>query len=380
MGMLRAVVGVAFVLAAVPGVVAGQTAGPPFTLTITPPTGGRVQGAGINCGGGATLCSVTMPASMTIGVSATANSGYSFSGWTGDCSGTSASLWVSLGGPRTCGATFVLQGGGPTVPNITWPQPAPITEGVPLSSLQLNATANVAGAFVYTPAAGTVLSAGTHTLSTTFTPSNAMLYTSASKTVSLSVGAAAGPLRLHSARVDSATGHLAIEGAFTGLTPVVTLNGTLSTVVAVTDTLLTVEVPSLSAGTYRLVVTDAAAPGVQDSFEWTVGAVGPKGDTGPVGPVGPMGPLGSKGDTGPVGPAGPQGLTGLQGPEGPRGPEGLGSLSVVDADGVVLGSYVIVGTTEDTVEYLALPLDGIPVLIPLKDGDFEQWPLEATFD
>jgi hypothetical protein len=45
-------------------------------------------------------------------------------------------------------------------PIITWPAPAAITYGTALSALQLNATASVAGAFVYSPAAGTVLGGG----------------------------------------------------------------------------------------------------------------------------------------------------------------------------------------------------------------------------
>jgi hypothetical protein len=82
---------------------------------------------------------------------------------------------------------------GPTTPVITWATPAPITQGTALSATQLNATTTVAGSFVYTPVAGTVLTAGSHSLSTTFTPSNTTLYTSASKTVTLVVNAAAGP-------------------------------------------------------------------------------------------------------------------------------------------------------------------------------------------
>ncbi|MFO7695517.1 MAG: hypothetical protein R6V57_20715 [Vicinamibacterales bacterium] len=89
----------------------GLPAGPPYTLTITMPEGGKIQGAGINCGAGGTVCSVTMPASMTLGIGATPSSGFVFGGWTGDCSGTNPSLWVALNGPRTCGATFIPSGG-----------------------------------------------------------------------------------------------------------------------------------------------------------------------------------------------------------------------------------------------------------------------------
>jgi hypothetical protein len=76
---------------------------------------------------------------------------------------------------------------------ITWPTPAPITYGTPLSATQLNATAtlangaSVAGKFVYTPKAGTVLNAGPNqTLSVTFTPTSKS-YKAATATVPLTV-------------------------------------------------------------------------------------------------------------------------------------------------------------------------------------------------
>jgi RHS repeat-associated protein len=72
-------------------------------------------------------------------------------------------------------------------PVITWPTPAAISYGTALSATQLNATASVAGTFVYSPAAGTIPTAGTDTLSLTFTPSNNTDYNTATKTVSLSV-------------------------------------------------------------------------------------------------------------------------------------------------------------------------------------------------
>lgn len=72
-------------------------------------------------------------------------------------------------------------------PAITWAVPAPIVYGTALSASQLHATANVPGTFVYTPAAGTVLNAGTHTLSVQFTPSDAGNYESASSSVTVVV-------------------------------------------------------------------------------------------------------------------------------------------------------------------------------------------------
>ncbi len=53
---------------------------------------------------------------------------------------------------------------------ITWAAPVAITYGTKLSATQLDATANVAGKFVYTPAAGTVLPAGSQTLTVAYTP------------------------------------------------------------------------------------------------------------------------------------------------------------------------------------------------------------------
>ena len=80
-------------------------------------------------------------------------------------------------------------GGSPVSPVIGWATPAGITQGTALSGTQLNASASVPGSFVYTPPAGTVLAAGTHTLSVTFTPVDTARYTTASRTVTLEVTA-----------------------------------------------------------------------------------------------------------------------------------------------------------------------------------------------
>ena len=77
------------------------------------------------------------------------------------------------------------------VPALTWNTPAAITYGTALSVLQLNASANVPGGFVYSPAAGTILSPGVQTLSATFTPTDSADYTTAAKNVSLTVTQAA---------------------------------------------------------------------------------------------------------------------------------------------------------------------------------------------
>jgi hypothetical protein len=76
-------------------------------------------------------------------------------------------------------------------PVITWANPASIVYGTALSATQLNATASVAGSFIYTPAAGTIPAAGTDTLSVTFTPTDTTNYTTATKSVQITVTQAA---------------------------------------------------------------------------------------------------------------------------------------------------------------------------------------------
>ncbi|MGA3371266.1 MAG: hypothetical protein ABSC48_05840 [Terracidiphilus sp.] len=79
----------------------------------------------------------------------------------------------------------------PVTPTITWPNPAPIVYGTALSSTQLDASSGgVAGTFTYSPAAGTVLTVGSHTLSVTFTPTDTTHYTSATGSASITVGQA----------------------------------------------------------------------------------------------------------------------------------------------------------------------------------------------
>jgi hypothetical protein len=84
----------------------------------------------------------------------------------------------------------ITAAGTSNVPTITWNAPAAISYGTALSTTQLDATANVPGTFAYTPAAGTVLKAGTQTLSATFTPTDTKTYSAAIATMKLSVNQA----------------------------------------------------------------------------------------------------------------------------------------------------------------------------------------------
>lgn len=75
-------------------------------------------------------------------------------------------------------------------PTITWATPKAIPYGTALSATQLDATSSVAGKFTYSPASGTVLGAGSQTLTATFTPTNTTDYTTATASVTLTVNKA----------------------------------------------------------------------------------------------------------------------------------------------------------------------------------------------
>ena len=103
---------------------------------------------------------------------------------------------LTLGGPaaanyelssQTTSATATITQAAPV---ITWATPAGITYGAALSATQLNATTPVAGTFAYSSPLGTVLNAGSHTLTATFTPADAENYTTATATVTLVVAQA----------------------------------------------------------------------------------------------------------------------------------------------------------------------------------------------
>jgi streptogramin lyase len=72
-------------------------------------------------------------------------------------------------------------------PSINWATPAAIPYGTPLSGTQLTASSSVAGNFTYSPAAGTVLTAGSHLLTVTFTPTDTTDYVTATASVHLIV-------------------------------------------------------------------------------------------------------------------------------------------------------------------------------------------------
>jgi hypothetical protein len=80
-----------------------------------------------------------------------------------------------------------------TNPVITWANPSNIVLGTTLSSVQLNATANIPGTFSYTPNTGTKLEVGNNQkLTALFTPTDTTMYNSISANVYINVVAPTG--------------------------------------------------------------------------------------------------------------------------------------------------------------------------------------------
>ena len=81
---------------------------PRYTLTVTTPTHGTISGTGIACGTGGTDCTETYDPGTVVPLTATPDTGYNLSAWTGACTGTGACS-VTMTAARTVGATFTIQ-------------------------------------------------------------------------------------------------------------------------------------------------------------------------------------------------------------------------------------------------------------------------------
>jgi hypothetical protein len=158
------------------------TLGLPTGLTAT-----ALAGTGWNCTLAALTC--TRSANLATGASDTVTltttvpryAASGLSSYTGQIAATVASPTFSASVVATDAVIFQQQ------PTINWATPASILYGTALSAAQLNATSPVAGSFAYTPAAGEILSVGTHTLEAVLSPTDTVHYVAASATVPLTV-------------------------------------------------------------------------------------------------------------------------------------------------------------------------------------------------
>jgi len=146
------------------------------------------------------------------------------------------------------GTLTVTQGSGA----ITWTAPAAIPYGTALSATQLdaNATCNgstVAGAYVYTPALGTILNAGAQTLNVTFTPTNTANCPAETTTVSLNVTKAALTVTANNLTKAYSAANPTLTDAITGF-----VNGDTSASLSGAATMATTAITTSPVGAYPI--------------------------------------------------------------------------------------------------------------------------------
>ena len=144
---------------------------------------------------------------------------------------------------------------------LQWAAPAAITYGTALGASQLNATASTAGTFAYSPAAGTVPGAGSHTLSATFTPADPANYTGAS--ISTTIAVAPAPLTVRA--VDAVKRFGAPLPAFTA-TATGFVNGDSFASLAGTLVLATTATQQGAVGAYPIVASGVSSSNYAIAF------------------------------------------------------------------------------------------------------------------
>ena len=76
------------------------------TVTTAAPTNGSISGAGLNCGAGATACSMNIVPGTGITLSANPSLGYVFGAWGGDCAGQGQNCSLTMSANHSATATF----------------------------------------------------------------------------------------------------------------------------------------------------------------------------------------------------------------------------------------------------------------------------------
>ncbi|MCF7763615.1 MAG: immunoglobulin domain-containing protein [Verrucomicrobia bacterium] len=107
-------------------------------------------------------------------------------------SNTAGTFPITVSGATSSNYTISHANGTLTIaekitPVITWSTPVAVSYGTALSATQLNATSDQPGTITYNQTVGTVLGAGSHTLTATFVPTDAANVKTATKDVTLVV-------------------------------------------------------------------------------------------------------------------------------------------------------------------------------------------------
>jgi len=191
---------------------------------------------------------------------------------TGSLAGTYP-IMVALGTLTATNYSFNFINGtltvtGKALPTITWPAPAAITYGTPLSATQLNATASVQGTFTYTPSLGSVLNAGIQNLSATFTPTDSTAYASVTSNVPLTINKAVLAVSANDlSRMANSTNPV-LTYTTTGF-----VNGETSAVLSGAPALSTTAVTASPAGSYPINIATATLSATNYSLTFANGTL-----------------------------------------------------------------------------------------------------------
>ncbi|MBM3639430.1 MAG: hypothetical protein FJW98_08390, partial [Actinobacteria bacterium] len=168
----------------------------------------------------------------------------------------------SLSQPTGLTANITAAGAG-----LSWSNPSAITYGALLSSTQLNATASVSGTFTYTPALSTLLAAGSHTLSVTFTPDSAN-YAAATTTVTLTVNKKTLTVTASSPTVNYGDGRPTVTASYSGF-----ITGESASNLTTAPTCSTTYTSTTPVSSSGVATTCSAAAAANYSFNYVNGAV-----------------------------------------------------------------------------------------------------------
>jgi hypothetical protein len=153
-------------------------------------------------------------------------------------------------------------------PTITWLPPSAIVYGTALGGTQLNVTSSVPGTFLYSPAAGAVLSAGNQTLSVIFTPTDGTTYVSETASVPLTVLPAPLTVTIGSTSRAFGAANPAFTGSISGY-----VNGDNGSVVSGSPILSTTAALNSPAGTYPITGSTGTLSAANYSFNLLPGTL-----------------------------------------------------------------------------------------------------------
>jgi CBS domain-containing protein len=152
-------------------------------------------------------------------------------------------------------------------PTITWSSPAAITYGTALGATQLNAGASVAGSFVYTPAAGSVLNAGSgQTLRADFTPTDSTNYNGVSANVTIDVAKAMLTVTANNASRPYGSANPVFTASYNGF-----VNGDTAAVLAGAPSLTTIADTTSPSGAYPITASAGSLASTDYTFTFVSG-------------------------------------------------------------------------------------------------------------